>query len=179
MPSDPLPGGDASRALRSLPPAPCVTVPWGRPENQRALRRLGRVRPLPARPASSLPGDRSPRGAPSHLHRGQDKDPFCLRSGGALAGACVHTRAHACLQGRVPGPSHAAGAISVPLALVSGHCTVLTITRSQELPRAGVEKASRREKQLESCFLLRQVYFSLQLCLTKASLCGRRFPKKG
>lgn len=63
--------------------------------------------------------------------------------------------------------------------MVSGPCAVLTITHSQDLPKPAVEKASRRKKQLGSCFLFRQSYFSLQLCLTKTSLCRRHPPKKG
>lgn len=75
----------------------------------------------------------------------------------------MYTRAHACLQGHGPGPSHAAGAISVPLALVSGHCTVLTITHSQELPRAGVEKASRRKKTTGKLFSVKAGLFFLAI----------------
>lgn len=91
----------------------------------------------------------------------------------------MRTREHTRAQGAASRVPLSCGAISVPLASVSGRCTVLTITHSRDLPKPGVEKASRRKKQLESCFLLRQVYFSSQLCLTKTSLCGRHFPKKG
>lgn len=91
----------------------------------------------------------------------------------------MRTREHTHAQGAASRVPLSCGAISVPLASISGRYTVLTITHSQDLPNPGVEKASRRKKQLESCFLLRQVYFSSQLCLTKTSLCGRHFPKKG
>lgn len=75
----------------------------------------------------------------------------------------MHTRARACLQGHVPGPSHAAGAISVLLALVSGHCTMLTITHSQDLPKAGVEKASRRKKTTGKLFSVKAGLFFLAI----------------
>lgn len=45
-----------------------------------------------------------------------------------------------------PGPSRAASAASVPLALVSGRGTALTITHGQDLPKAGAERPSRTGK---------------------------------
>ena len=132
---------------------------------------------VPVKARSFLARDQSLRGTLSHLHRGQDKVAFGLRSG--TRRGCVRTREHTRAQGATSRVPLSCGAISVPLASVSGRCMVLTITHSQDLPKPGVEKASRRKKQLESCFLLRQVYFSSQLCLTTTSLCGRHFPKKG
>lgn len=65
------------------------------------------------------------------------------------------------------------GAISLQLALVSDTASriTLTITHCRHSPRSSIEKASGREGQLEGSFLLWQVYFSLQLRLTKMSLC--------
>lgn len=132
---------------------------------------------VPAKARSFLARDQSLRGTPSHLHP-RPRQSYLWSAVGHPVRVCAHTRAHACPGGRVPGPSQLQGHFR-PLASVSGRCAVLTITHSQDLPKPGVEKASRRKKQLESCFLLRQVYFSSQLCLTKTSLCGRHFPKKG
>lgn len=64
--------------------------------------------------------------------------PCCLRSDGPRGG---RVRAP-----ERPGPSRAAGTTSVPLALVSGRGTVLTITPGQDLPKPGVERPSRTGK---------------------------------
>lgn len=60
----------------------------------------------------------------------------------------------------------------------------LTLHHVDNYPLAGLAKPERRKAsgrggQLEACFLLWQVYFSLQLCLTKMSLCGGHFLRKG
>lgn len=118
------------------------------------------------------------RGAPGPRAWRPRQSSLCPRSGGALGGR-RRPREHARACGALSRAPRAAGALSAPLALVSGPCAVLTISHSQDLPEPAAEKASRRKKQPGSCFLLRQVYFSSQLCLTKTSLCGRRLPKKG
>lgn len=79
----------------------------------------------------------------SHLHCGQDKVPLACGHH-AREGVCAGAGTRAC---RALSQSlSAAGATSVPLALVSGHSTVLTITHRPDLPKPGVERASRPGK---------------------------------
>ena len=99
---------------------------------------------VPAKARSFLARDQSLRGTLSHLHRGQDKVAFGLRSG--TRRGCVRTREHTRAQGATSRVPLSCGAISVPLASVSGRCMVLTITHSQDLPKPGVEKASSKGK---------------------------------
>lgn len=60
------------------------------------------------------------------------------------AGGTGEAEAHTRACGPRPGPSHAAGAISVLLALVSGRRALLTITHSPDLPKPAAEKAPPR-----------------------------------
>lgn len=62
-----------------------------------------------------------------------------------------------------PGSISVASPVSVPLALVSGHRTVLTITHSQDLPEPGVEKASRRGKTTGKLFSVKAGLFFLAI----------------
>ena len=67
---------------------------------------------VPVKARSFLARDQSLRGTLSHLHRGQDKVAFGLRSG--TRRGCVRTREHTRARGPRPGSLSAAGPFPFP-----------------------------------------------------------------